>query len=205
MKWLWSGGGENSLRFRGVLTCPAHKGTPAGIVAGRPWAADNEKYTRGKFDPARFFCWLDTMRPYRDQCLFVAVPDEVGNAPQTIALWRYWVQDERLRDWPLAFVAQDGMENYPLPPADTYAALFVGGSTEWKEGAAAISVIKRAQTAGRHIHIGRVNWGRRYRLFRQINGSEEFTCDGTRQRFEGVERTSAAWKEIQQSLVLPLW
>ena len=59
---------------------------------------------------------------------------------------------------------------------------------------AAVSVIKRAQRAGKHIHIGRVNWGRRYRLFAVLQGSEDFTYDGTRSRYDGREKTLRAWR-----------
>lgn len=92
-------------------------------------------------------------------------------------------------------MAQDGSENYDIPLSAS--ALFIGGSTAWKESQAAIEMIQRAQGRGLHIHIGRVNYGRRYRMFSVLEGSEQFTCDGTRQRFEGIERTLKAWKQYE--------
>jgi len=180
-------------------------GVPAGIVAGMEWAADlgvlDGPEIVKRFDSDIAFPWLDSMLMYRSTCLFIPVPDVYGDAKGTIeAYWRWF---QHFTGWPLAFVAQDGQENLDFP--DEWQALFIGGTTEWKESPAAIEVIKRGQALGKHIHVGRVNWWRRYALFRQIKGSEEFTCDGTRQRFEGIERTKAAWAEYQRRLALPLF
>jgi hypothetical protein len=180
----------------GILTSYQHKGIPAGIVAGLPWAGDNCAFTG--FDAARFSAWLDHMTPHRATCLFVAVPDVVGDAAATLARYAAWA--EAMEGWPLAYVAQDGSENYDIPP--DAAALFVGGTTAWKESAAAIDMIRRAQAQGLLIHVGRINWGRRYKMFRVLEGSEHFTCDGTRTRFEGTERTIAAWKSYESQTPL---
>lgn len=175
----------------GVLTSYQHYGPAAGVVSGLPWAGDNCAYTGT--DASRFMTWLEAMTPYRATCLFIAVPDVVGDAAATLAQYAAW--RDMMHGWPLAYVAQDGSEDHPVPPDAT--ALFIGGSTPWKESAAAINMIRRGQAAGLHIHIGRVNWGRRYRMFRVLAGSEHFTCDGTRTRFEGVERTLNAWRNYE--------
>lgn len=177
----------------GILTSYQHKGIPAGVVAGLPWAGDNCAFTG--FDAARFTEWLERMTPYRDTCLFIAVPDVVGDAAATLARYVAWAQ--AMEGWPLAYVAQDGSEDHDIPPSAS--ALFVGGSTAWKESQAAIEMIQRGQALGLHIHIGRVNWGRRYRMFRILEGSEHFTCDGTRTRYEGTERTLKAWQQYENT------
>lgn len=192
MRFLSSSGGEDNLF--GVLTTPRHVGIPLGIVRGKPWAADNQAFTSG-FCSDVFFPWLETMKPYRGACLFVTVPDVVGDAVATLGLFDMW--RPVFGAWPVAFVAQDGQEDLQFPGGD-WACLFVGGSTEWKESQAAVSVIKRAQILGKRIHVGRVNWGRRYRLFQVLEGSESFTCDGTRQRFEGKERAHSAWNQYER-------
>lgn len=192
MRFLSSSGGDDNLW--GVLTTPAHNGIAAGVRDGKPWAADNQAFTKG-FRPDVFFPWLKSMEVHRDSCLWVAVPDVVGDAAATLDLFERWRGD--FAGWPVAFVAQDGQEDLELPDGE-WDCLFVGGSTEWKESQAAVSVIRRAQALGKRIHIGRVNWGRRYRLFQVLDGSENFTCDGTRQRFEGKERAHAAWNQYQQ-------
>lgn len=187
MRFLVPSGGAVSAY--GYLTSPAHAGILPGIRAGRPWAADNEAFTRG-FEPDRFFGWLAKLEPYRMACLFVTVPDVVGNAEETLESWHQW--RPAFAGWPLAFVAQDGQEDRSLPAE--FDALFVGGSTEWKLSSAAAYCIQGAQQLGKHIHIGRVNWRKRYAHFRLLAGSDLFTCDGTRPRFEGLEPTLKAWR-----------
>lgn len=188
MKFLAPIGGLTDPRF-GIMAGPMTKGVPAGIRAGLVWAADNQLFSFGRFNEGKLYEFLEAMEPYHETCLFVVVPDVPGDSEATIELYKYYEPD--FFGWPLAFVAQDGQEDRDLP--DRYDTLFVGGTTEWKESGAAVEVIKRAQAAGKHIHIGRVNHGRRYRLFAQLAGSEHFTCDGTRTRFDGVEKTLAAW------------
>jgi hypothetical protein len=187
MRFLLPIGGVVDNRF-GILTTPSHKGVVAGILAGIEWAADNEAFTKD-FDLDIYFPWLDKMKPYRDTCIFVSVPDKVGDAVETLRLFEHW--RAHFEGWPVAFVAQDGQEHLPFP-AD-FDTLFVGGSTEWKLSQGAVSCIKRAQALGKRIHIGRVNYWARYNHFRNLEGSHEWTCDGTRQRFQGVERTVRAW------------
>ena len=178
----------------GILTTPAHKNIPIGIKKGMMWAADNEAFTRG-FDPTRFFSWLKRMKPYRDNCLFIAAPDVVGDAALTLDEWRKW--SGKFDAWPLAFVAQDGQEKLSLPDPATFTTLFIGGSTKWKESMAAVEVIRRGQALKKRIHIGRVNWRRRYDLFNVLRGSNVFTYDGTRCRYDGVEKTIRAWRGYQ--------
>lgn len=181
----------------GILTSYQHRGIPAGVAAGLLWAGDNCAFTG--FDANRFVEWLKQMRAYRSTCLFIAVPDVVGDAAATLA--RYAVWSEVMDGWPLAYVAQNGSENYEIPL--NVSALFVGGTTEWKESTAAIEVIQRALERNLHIHIGRVNYWRRFSMFQVLKGSDKFTCDGTRTRFEGIERTLKAWRsyESQQPLI----
>ena len=187
MKFLIPIGGSIDTSF-GILTSP-HHGTTSGIHDGALWAADNGAFTKG-FQPQKYFNWLDRMMPYRDECLFVTVPDIVGDAIQTLDNWRHWVR--YFDGWSLAFVAQDGQENLSMPRG--FDTLFIGGSTEWKESQGAIDCIKRAQDMRKHIHIGRVNWKRRYNLFNVLDGSIMFTCDGTRTRFDGKDKTLKAWR-----------
>lgn len=197
MRFLVPIGGDIGNAF-GVLTSPMHNGATTAIKEGKPWAADNGAFTQG-FNPDTYFDWLESMEPYRDRCLFVVIPDVVGDAIQTLSNYRHWLR--YYEAWPVAFVAQDGQENLPLPTY--FDTLFIGGSTEWKESQAAINVIKRAQAMRKHIHIGRVNWGRRYRMFNVLHGSESWTCDGTRTRFDGKDKTLTAWRgyEAQPALI----
>lgn len=187
MRFLTSGTGMGAYQLR---THESGNLDADDLIA---WAADNGAYSSG-FKPSKFFPWLESLSPYKEKCLFVVVPDSVGNAIETLELWREWVW--HFDGWPVAFAAQDGQENLPLP--NYYDALFVGGTTEWKMSEAAESVIRRAQNDKKHIHIGRVNWFKRYKHFRMMKGSENWTCDGTRQRFDGRKKTMEAWNEYME-------
>jgi hypothetical protein len=193
LKYLAPVGGMVDARF-GVLATWRHRGVPAGVRAGLPWAADNGAFTR-RFEPDRFLAWLDEMRPFRATCLFVAAPDVYADAAATLAAFGGWA--EQLAGWPLAYVAQDGQEDLDLPDPALWDVLFVGGSTAWKLSPAAVTVIRRAQVLGKRVHVGRVNYRQRYRYFRRLSECEgrndEWTCDGTRTRFEGVARALGAW------------
>lgn len=186
MKFLLPIGGVVDHRF-GILTSPAHNGIPLGIVQGMPWAADNDAFKRG-FNPDIFFPWLKKMEPYHETCLFVTVPDVVGDAVATLESYKFWMS--MLAGWSLAFVAQDGL--IELPDVE-YSTLFIGGTTEYKLSETVFYLIQQARKAGKGIHIGRVNWRRRYNHFALMDGSEEFTCDGTRTRFDGTRRSIRAW------------
>lgn len=199
MKFFLSSAGESfTSNYAGIITTPGHGGVTMDIRNGVPWAADNQVFTVG-FDPDVYFPWLESMKPYRDQCQFVVVPDVVGDAAATLTLFDEWAP--RFSGWPLAFVAQDGQEVLEFPGA-TFGTLFIGGSTAWKESAGAVTCIRRAQNMRLHIHIGRVNWKRRYDMFRVLAGSERFTCDGTRQRYQGVQRTKEAWSGYMNQIPL---
>jgi hypothetical protein len=202
MRFLLPIGGHIPEHFAGVLTGPGHATAygdmPKAIKDGAVWAADNQAFTKG-FDPAVFFPWLKMMEPYRDRCLFVTVPDCVGDCQRTRSMWNDW--SVWLSDWPRAFVGQDGETDIP----ETANALFVGGTTDWKLSQQAADLIQLARDRGLHVHIGRVNWGRRYRHFQRMPGSEHFTCDGTRTRFDGREKTLAAWSGYQAQGVLLQW
>jgi hypothetical protein len=203
MRFLLPVGGVVDHRF-GILTSPAHMGVPAGIVEGMVWGADNGVFT-GAFDPDTYLDWLNTMRPYATRCLFVLAPDVVGDARATLERYEQWASEIRRRGFPVGFAAQDGQEGYQLPEA--FDALFIGGTTAWKVGPGARDLIERARRLGKHVHIGRINNWRRYEYFRGLPGSEAFTCDGTKTRFIGTERTMALWGEYQErpySLRLPI-
>lgn len=181
----------------GIISTYQHEHVVLGIKQGMTWCADNCAFS-GSFDPAKFLAWLEQVSPYRDTCLFVSVPDIVGNAAGTQRLWLEW--QPKLAGWPLAFVCQDGQLPQDIPKC---AAVFIGGTTDWKLSPAALACIYEAQRRRIHVHIGRVNWWKRYAHFRRIPGSDAFTCDGTRQRFDGIERTISAWTQYMNRPLQP--
>lgn len=139
---------------------------------GMPWAADNE-----------CFLGLDSVK-YRGMlariagapgCLWVTVPDVVGDAAATMSLFDDWADEVKGSGHPLALVAQDGAESLPVP-WDRIGALFIGGSTEWKLSAHAAGLAAKALSMGKAVHMGRVNTLTRYRHAHAIGCH---TVDGT--------------------------
>ncbi len=95
---------------------------------------------------------------------FVTAPDAVemtpegprGNWPGTLWLFRRFAPALRARGLPVAIVAQDGaiVEDVPW---DEIAALFIGGSTEWKLSYHVAYLTAAARHHAKHVHFGRVN------------------------------------------------
>jgi len=146
-------------------------------IGEHPFGIDNGAFTR--FDSAAFTRLLDRAQPHRDRCLFVAMPDVVGNGRRTLEVFGDWA--DRCAAWPVALVAQDGIEGLDIPWSQ-FAAIFIGGSTGWKMSQAAADICKAAIIANKHIHVGRVNTPARYAHFQRLGAH---TCDGS-----GVSRFS---------------
>lgn len=182
----------------GIMATPSVGNQFWGIMEGMTWGADNEAFAKG-FSPDTFFPWLERLVPYRGRCLFVVVPDVVGDGCATLRRYLEWAP--KMGEWPLAYAAQDDSEHLPIP--DGADCVFIGGTTEWKTGPHGIRMIRRAQDAGKHVHIGRINNWKRYRHFRGMEGSSEWTCDGTRNRFEGIYSTLAAWRSYMDAPMEP--
>lgn len=173
MLYLWPGSSSMrsfSSRF-GVLSSPSKWTVEAGIREGRWWAMDNAAFKNG-FEPVKFFAHLTKLEPYRDRCLFVVVPDCVGDANATLALWTEWTP--QITGWPLAFVAQDKQEYLPYPPGCTW--IFIGGTDDFKLGVGGRVCIERALAEGKYVHVGRVNSKKRYQMFERMG---VHSCDGT--------------------------
>lgn len=105
--------------------------------------------------------------------IFATVPDVVGDWTGTLHRWRSFPKD----DWsvPLAIVLQDGASVSSVP-WDEIGAIFVGGSTEWKLGPEARSIVATANERGVWAHMGRVNSHQRLRYAEWIGCD---SADGT--------------------------
>lgn len=161
---------QRKNRYFGHIMTPAGgKKTPIQL----PWCADNEVFTE-RFRWPVFADWLAYMHRHRETCKFVVVPDVVGNACATLDRYRWYAWRIKSMGFPVAFVAQDGIEDMKWPPE--YDVLFIGGSTEWKMGEAAAWCIKKAQAAGKWVHVGRVNSQKRIRHFQLLQVD---SVDGT--------------------------
>lgn len=197
MKFLYPTGGAAGNRY-GTLTSPSHKSVPKSIKDGLPWACDNNAYTMGH-KPERLISYLEELVPYISTCLFVSVPDSVGNITQTLDWFYKFAHEIKSLGFPTALVAQDLLESRSWP--SEFDALFIGGSTSWKMGDGAKYCIRKAQSLGKHVHIGRVNSWKRYAHFRLMDGSDNFTCDGTKIIYE-PRKVKNLWMAYESQLPL---
>lgn len=110
------------------------------------WAMDNGCFTDTYPGDDAYLATLDKYAHHQARCLFVAVPDVVGDAAATLALFPAMAARISAAGWPVALVAQDGMTADDLP--DGLPWLFIGGSTEWKLGHAAAELIAEAKRRG---------------------------------------------------------
>lgn len=131
------------------------------------WAADNGCFSpTGKaFDADAWFAWLTELSELglASSCLFATAPDIVGDAAGTLARSEQWLPRIRQLGFPVALVAQDGLESLSVPWAD-FDVLFLGGSTEWKLSHSARRLVLQARALGKRTHMGRVNSGRRFSI-----------------------------------------
>lgn len=132
------------------------------------WAADNGGFREAR--PKGFSKIMKRQWDFRDQCLFAAVPDKVENHKETLSMWNDY---NHLADgYKKAFVAQDGFDGWP----SNANAIFIGGSTEFKDSSEADEIVLAALANGLHVHIGRVNTFDRFYHFHKLGAH---TCDGS--------------------------
>lgn len=159
------------------------------------FAIDNGSFAR--FQATSFLSLLEREKANRSRCRFVAVPDVVGSARRTLEVFYRW--RHQLVAWPLALVAQDGLEDLDIPWKGI-AAVFIGGSpdTDWKLSKNAADVIKAAKAIGKWVHVGRVNSPGRFEYFENLGAD---SIDGT-----GLSRYShmreAIWRAYNQPSLL---
>lgn len=120
--------------------------------------------------------WLACLDRYAGTpgCLFAAVPDEVGDAAATDALWPVYAPMVKARGYAAAYVLQNGCTGIPVD-AD---AVFTGGDDAWKEQAGRL--VAEAKRRGLPCHMGRVNTLSRLRL-------------AARHGYDSVDGTTLAW------------
>jgi hypothetical protein len=165
--------------------------TPAGghRNAGVPFAVDNGAFSG--FEPRRFEAILEREKKFRKSCIFVAAPDIVSNARRTIEAFQFWYPKiKSFGDYPVALVAQDGIEDLPIP-WPILDAISIGGSTKWKDSNAAADVVRCAKIVDKWVHVGRVNCGGRYEKFVELGAD---SCDG---------RGVSMYSRMRQSILNP--
>lgn len=123
-----------------------------------------------------FISLLARERDARHLCRFVSVPDVVAvdrqgrvtkTARRTLEMFHLWKHRPELIGWPLALVMQDGQEDFDIP-WNEIDAIFIGGSTGWKESKSAADCIRAAKWAQKWVHAGRVNTPGRFEYFESL-------------------------------------
>jgi hypothetical protein len=137
---------------------------------GGKWICDNGAFVR--FQEETFLRLLERNKAHRERCRFVVAPDVVGSARRTLEVFPLW--QARLFPWPIALVAQDGIEELPIP-WDEIQAIFIGGTTAWKNSDYAMHVAKAAKILGKWVHVGRINTPIRMERWKEVADS----CDGS--------------------------
>lgn len=142
------------------------------------WGGDNGAFTTkpGGFNPHKFRHMITQpeLAARRDRCLFVTAPDVLqvaangtvtGDAAATIDQLPEWSAEIRRYGFPVAMVAQDGLQDMlSAVPWAMFDVLFIGGSTEWKLSSHAQQCTNVAKARGKRVHMGRVNSFKRLSL-----------------------------------------
>ncbi len=157
---------------------------------GRRFGIDNGAFAN--FDPKGFRSLLNRNEVNKASCIFVAIPDVVGSAIRTLEVFEHWHQEIANLGYPTALVAQDGQEFLPIPWA-RIAAIFIGGSTQWKMGPSARAIIKAGKAMEKWVHVGRVNTPCRLDYVRDMGAD---SCDGTGlSRYSHMRQAVMGWKD----------
>ena len=148
---------------------------------------DNGAFAR--FDARQFLALLKKNEDAQHLCRWVAVPDVVGSAIRTLEVFHVW--KKKLAPWALAYVAQDGQDQHPIP-WDDIECLFIGGTNDFKLGKDAAACVKAAKALGKWCHVGRVNTPARLEYFASLGAD---SCDGT-----GLARFSHMRLKVRDSI-----
>jgi hypothetical protein len=133
------------------------------------WAMDNGAYSG--LDIASFVAMLERFHG-RLGCRWVAAPDAVGDAHQTLLNWPFWSRLIRGIGFRPALVLQDGMLVTDVPWSQV-GAVFVGGTDDWKFSQQAHDLCAYGKARGLSVHVGRVN--SRQRIFESARmGADTF-------------------------------
>ena len=159
----------------GALGQIATPGSGHRVQPGVDWCADNSAYTGRYPGDEKYLTWLAARRPYAGRCAFATAPDVVFDAAATLARSLPMLARIRAAGYPAALVAQDGLEDLPIPWNDL-DGLFLGGSTGWKLGPAAADLAAQARRRGLWVHLGRANSLRRLAYAKSIGCH---SADGT--------------------------
>lgn len=142
---------------------------------GVTWCLDNNCFGKEEFNEAKWWAWLQSPRLDVSHCKFATAPDVVGDAKETVERSLPWLPKIRALGYPVAFVAQDGSDEFP-PPWGQFDVLFIGGTDDFKLGPVAAALAAEAKRRGLWVHMGRVNSLKRMRYAEAIGCD---SADGT--------------------------
>jgi len=161
------------------------------------YGLDNGAFTR--FDPDTFER-MATAAVTDPLCDWIVMPDVVGDAASTSALFDHWVQRLDLTD-KRAYVLQDGA-TLGLVPWNQIECLFVGGTDSFRDSTRCWELVLEAKSQGKIIHIGRVNTPRRIVYWDRV--ADSFDGSGLARFDECLRDAIATMKEIQGSTQIAL-
>jgi hypothetical protein len=182
----------------GVLLTPQK--TNSLPEEGVPFAADNGCF--GGLDAPAWLKFLAKLAAAPAKPMWVCCPDVVADMHATWRQYDTWAPVLRSLGLPVALVLQDGLEQFKhrarLPSTwGEVDAVFLGGSTAWKESEHAEGFCRQAKDRGKLVHVGRVNTERRIRMIAGWDCVD--TIDGSRWSKWGGE-IGLAVKWIDQAL-----
>lgn len=183
----------------GALLTP-HTGNNPPV--GMDWAADNACF--GGLDVSAFLRFIAKLTESILKPLWVCCPDTVGDMSETLRQYSQWSPMLREIGLPVALVLQDGAEllknraRLPWIFRNEIAAVFVGGSTDWKISEEAENLTRQAKDCGLKVHVGRVNTEQRIRRIARWGTVDTF--DGSGFSRWGRERIPMAVRWIDSAL-----
>lgn len=168
-----------------------------------PFAVDNGA-AAGQFHPEKYLKLLEKLAPYQDRALFAVAPDVMRDPAATLELYPEWKDAIRALGYPVAFVAQPGLQPHELPDADW---IFLGGGNQgdyrWRFTDDAKRIVDAAQQRGMRVHIGMVNaqW-----MIRQAQAWGVDTVDGNCAAIAGLEEMLRRFTKVleQPSIFTPV-
>jgi hypothetical protein len=152
----------------GLIDCIVTPKQGNRLPDGVSFCADNGAFGKGYPGDDAWWAWLQTLPPER--CVFAVAPDVPFDAQATLDRSGPWLPRIRALGMPAAFAAQDGLETLTVP-WEEFDVLFIGGTTEWKLGRHARTLVREAKLHGKPVHMGRVNSAQRLRY------AEHIGCD----------------------------
>lgn len=118
---------------------------------GTPYGFDNGCFK--KLDLPTWSRMVDQAKS--DPPVFACLPDIVADAARTLELFEIF--KAQTSGLPRALVLQDGIDRFAQIPWNDIAAVFIGGSDEFKFSPTAMRAAKAAKMLGKWVHVGRVN------------------------------------------------